>query len=132
MLLGWEFPRQGWVKLNVDGSAIGYPGSAGGGDLLRNDQGLRIFGFAVIIGKSTSLVAELWAIWKGLEISWDLGLKHLEIESDSLLGVQIIQEATENHQHYNLINHIRELLSRDWECRLSREKETLVLISFPR
>ncbi|KAL3533888.1 hypothetical protein ACH5RR_007409 [Cinchona calisaya] len=119
MLLGWEFPRQAWVKLNVDGSAIGCPGSTGGGGLLRNDQGLWIFGFAVNIGKSTSLVAELWAIWKGLEISWDLGLKHLEIESNSLFGVQIIQEATENQQHYSLINHIRELLSRDWECQLS-------------
>ncbi|KAL3533571.1 hypothetical protein ACH5RR_007092 [Cinchona calisaya] len=73
----------------------------------------------VNIGKSTRLVAELWAIWKGLEISWDLSLKHLEVESDSLLGIQIIQEAIENHQHYNLINRIRELLSRDWECRLS-------------
>ncbi|KAL3528720.1 hypothetical protein ACH5RR_008042 [Cinchona calisaya] len=106
MLLGWEFPRQGWVKLNVDESATGCPDPVGGGGLLRNDQGLWIFGFAMNIGELTSLVAELWAIWKGLQISWDLNFKHLEIESNSILGVQIIQEAAEDHQHYNLINYM--------------------------
>ncbi|KAL3523124.1 hypothetical protein ACH5RR_015958 [Cinchona calisaya] len=112
-LVGQEFSRQGWVKLNVDNSARSCPCLAGGGGLFRNDHGHWLFGFTVNISEATSLVAELWAILKGLEITLHLGFKHLEIESDSLIGVQVIKEATEDHQHYNFIDCIRKVLSRD-------------------
>lgn len=35
----WNLPSPGWFKLNMDGSALGYPGPAGGGGLIRDDHG---------------------------------------------------------------------------------------------
>lgn len=35
----WEKPQPGWIQLNTDGSALGNPGRAGGGGILRDDQG---------------------------------------------------------------------------------------------
>ncbi|KAL3511152.1 hypothetical protein ACH5RR_030553 [Cinchona calisaya] len=37
VLLERKFPRQGWVKLNMDGSATGCPGWVGGVGFFRND-----------------------------------------------------------------------------------------------
>ena len=39
MLVRWERPGQGKLKLNTDGSAQGNFGLAGGGGILRDDQG---------------------------------------------------------------------------------------------
>ena len=33
----WERPPQGWMKLNIDGSANGNPGLAGCGGVIRDD-----------------------------------------------------------------------------------------------
>ena len=35
----WEKPRHGWVKLNTDGSSLGNPRLAGGGGLIRDEDG---------------------------------------------------------------------------------------------
>ena len=35
----WEKPRHGWVKLNTDGSSLGNPRLAGGGGLIREEDG---------------------------------------------------------------------------------------------
>ena len=36
----WSKPEAGWLKLNTDGSSLGNPGLAGGGGLIRNDEGV--------------------------------------------------------------------------------------------
>nr|POE60184.1 putative ribonuclease h protein [Quercus suber] len=36
----WTKPLVGWLKLNTDGSALGNPGIAGGGGLIRNENGV--------------------------------------------------------------------------------------------
>ena len=35
----WEKPCSGWIKLNTDGSSLVNPGMAGGGDLIRDENG---------------------------------------------------------------------------------------------
>lgn len=35
----WEKPCSGWIKLNTDGSSLANPGMAGGGDLIRDENG---------------------------------------------------------------------------------------------
>ena len=35
----WEKPSNGWRKLNVDGASMGNLGKAGGGGLLRDEEG---------------------------------------------------------------------------------------------
>ena len=58
----WEKPCSGWLKLNTDGASMGNPGLAGGGGLLRDEDGSWIGGFARKIGISSSFTTELWAI----------------------------------------------------------------------
>ena len=35
----WEFPSPGWVKINIDGAARGYPGFATCGGIFRGSMG---------------------------------------------------------------------------------------------
>ena len=35
----WSKPHPGWVKLNTDGSVFGDPKKAGGGGIIRNNEG---------------------------------------------------------------------------------------------
>ena len=35
----WSKPEASWLKLNTDGSSLGNPGLAGGGGLIRNEEG---------------------------------------------------------------------------------------------
>ena len=55
----------GWVKLNIDGSAIGSTGRAGGGGVIRNHEGQWLRGYARPLGYSNSCIAELWALRDG-------------------------------------------------------------------
>lgn len=58
-MLAWDFPRHGWVKLNVDGSRRISFGNVGAGGVLRNSSGDWIGGFAVNLGIGNILDAEL-------------------------------------------------------------------------
>ena len=51
----------GWVKLNTNGSAIGNPGLAVYGGIIRDENGHCVAGFSRKIGITNSFVAELWA-----------------------------------------------------------------------
>ncbi|XP_075103851.1 uncharacterized protein LOC142178409 [Nicotiana tabacum] len=35
----WEFPNQGWIKVNTDGTSMGNPGRSSIGFVLRNEEG---------------------------------------------------------------------------------------------
>lgn len=61
-------------------------------------------GFMANIGSNSNTVAELWAVWQGLELVWNRGYRKVELESDS----QVVIES--------LIWRIHELVSRNWEC----------------
>ena len=55
----WEKPSNGWMKLNVDRASMGNPSQAGGGGLLRDENGNWIGGFARRIGTANSFTVEL-------------------------------------------------------------------------
>ena len=57
----WKRPSHGWVKLNTYGSSLGNPGPAGGGGVIRDEEGAWIVGFARNIGITSCYLAELWA-----------------------------------------------------------------------
>ncbi|KAL3518880.1 hypothetical protein ACH5RR_021469 [Cinchona calisaya] len=42
-------------------------------------------------------------LWKGLEIAWDLRLRHVEMESDSQLGISLVTNADITQASFNLI-----------------------------
>ena len=46
---------------------------------------------------ATSLVAELRALQQGLQWACDMGFEQLEVESDSQMGVRLVQNASEEN-----------------------------------
>jgi ribonuclease HI len=90
----WVSPPLGWFKLNTDGSSLGNPGMAGGGEVIRNHIGEWVGGFSRAIGATTSVQAELRALKDGLELAIDLGILNLEIEIDSLVAVELVNSIT--------------------------------------
>jgi len=83
----WQKPLQGWHKLNTDGSALGNPGQAGAGALIRNDKGEWVVGSARYLGHTSNHVVECWALKDGLTLAVQHGISKLEIELDSISAI---------------------------------------------
>ncbi|KAL0013291.1 hypothetical protein SO802_000360 [Lithocarpus litseifolius] len=79
----WSKLANGWVKLNTDGSSLGNPGLAGGGGLIRDEEAKWIVNFAHKIGKTTSFIAELWALRDGLNVCISHNFAAMEVELDA-------------------------------------------------
>ena len=92
-MVRWEWPYRGWYTLNMDGSAIGNPGVARGGSVLRDDAGLWVKGFARQIGHTTSFLAELWALRDGLTMCLDLSINALEIDLDTKVVADLMNNS---------------------------------------
>lgn len=90
VLLSWTPPPSGTFKLTVDGSRLSNSGCIAGGGLIRNAGRDLISGFTVNLGVGEILVAELWALYFGLKIAWELNIPHLIAEVDSALVVNLI------------------------------------------
>lgn len=69
--VGWSKPEPGRVKLNMDGAITGNGRMANARGLpLRDDQGCYwLGGFVHKIGYATSVLTEIWAVKKGLELA---------------------------------------------------------------
>ncbi|KAL0012166.1 hypothetical protein SO802_007274, partial [Lithocarpus litseifolius] len=94
----WSKPVNGWVKLNTDGSSLGNPGRAGGGGLIRDEEGNWIVGFACKIGSTTSFLAELWALRDGLNLCLSYNFDAVEVELDA----KAIVDAISNPNYTNV------------------------------
>ena len=79
----WEKPGYGWLTLNTYGSVVGNFGVAGGGGLIRDTNGEWVTGFARRIGKTSSFLAELWALRDGLQLCLQTQAQAVLIELDS-------------------------------------------------
>lgn len=51
---------------------------------MRDFSGKWVFGFSFNLGVCNIDEAEAWGIFKGLSIAWEKGIKHVEVECDSL------------------------------------------------
>lgn len=111
--IGWKYPTDGWIKLNVDGCSKGNPGMAGAGGAIRDNMGSWIGGFARNIGICSSVTAELWAIYIGLQLVWAKGFRKVLLESDSRFALGLTGDCVKIDRNYNLIMHIRAMLGRD-------------------
>lgn len=67
-LVSWNFPGTGKLKLNTDGSSRGNPGPAGYGGVFREERGYWVLGYLGRLEDCTSLEAELWGLFRGLEL----------------------------------------------------------------
>lgn len=106
--IGWKYPDEDWVKLNVDGCSKGNPGKVGAGGVIRDHMGSWIGGFARNIGTCSSVTAELWAIYVGLQLTWEKGFRNVVLESNSKVVVRLLK-AGGGGRNYNLIMHIKDV-----------------------
>ncbi|CAL1397774.1 unnamed protein product [Linum trigynum] len=94
---------------------MGNPGLAGAGGVIRDDQGSWVVGFVAQIGEATAGLAELWALFHGLNLAWSHGCLNLQVETDSQLVIQWIKNRVDPlHPHASLLSSIRRCLTRDW------------------
>ncbi|CAL1397034.1 unnamed protein product [Linum trigynum] len=115
VMVGWTPPIHGWVALNVDGASNGNPGAAGAGGVLRDGTGNWIAGFLANFGTATAILAELWAVFHGLDMAWKKGYRAVRLESDSQLAIQLINNRSDPvHPHATLLSAIRRKIGQDW------------------
>ena len=111
MLISWRPPLSDTLKMNTDASHGGESGKVFGGGLFRDELGTWKFGFVVNIGVCSILTAEVWCSFYGLQLDKSRGIRKLEVESDSLVGVAMILGHFEISVNCRSIIHkVRELL----------------------
>ncbi|CAN1771026.1 Putative ribonuclease H protein At1g65750 [Linum perenne] len=94
-------------------------GSAGAGGVLRMNDGQVIHAFSANLGGCSITRAEMRAIVEGTTMAWDLGIRKLAIQTDSIAAVRILQDRSrQDHQHANLARRFQELVGWDWEVSL--------------
>ncbi len=76
------------ARLHCDGASRGNPGPAGIGMVLCAADGTEIQAWGMPIGRATSNVAEYRALIAGLERALQLGVREIEVLSDSQLLVR--------------------------------------------
>lgn len=113
----WNFPPRGCLKLNTDGSS--FRGSASFGGVIRDGSGRWICGY---MGKipgtnTTSLMAEIWGIYKGLLLIKDIGFKKVFIETDCTGALDIFSrlKLEQNHPQKDMIEDGRKIM-KEFEC----------------
>ena len=107
--VAWQKPPLGWAKLNTDGSALGNPGRAGGGGVIRDHLGHWIKGYNRALGTTNSFITELWALRDGLIIAKELGLCNLIVELDASSVVQLLSSNKPNLLMEPLLSDCRSL-----------------------
>ena len=84
-------PRNGWYKVNADGAIFKDIGCCGVGIVIRNDEGLLMGAMSKRVKLPLkALESEALAVQEEIMLAWDLGLREIEIESDSHLVVSAL------------------------------------------
>jgi len=73
----WEFPSPGWVKINTDGAARGYPGLAVCGSIFRRSMGEFIGAFYAFLDVQIAMVVEFYGVIYALEEAQKLNLTNV-------------------------------------------------------
>lgn len=71
-MVSWKYPQAGWLKINTDGASKGNPGLASSGGVIRDESGNWCVGFSLNIGICSAPLAELWGVYYGLYLAWDI------------------------------------------------------------
>ncbi|CAA0836035.1 Polynucleotidyl transferase- ribonuclease H-like superfamily protein [Striga hermonthica] len=116
----WVAPPTEWVNVNSDGAYHKSSGMASTGGLIRDSNGTWLGGFMRNIGICSLAGAELWGLFHGLTMVWDMGFRQVEAEVDNVNIVGFVNN-TEDLRGVSsgLVLSIRELLSREWRVKTS-------------
>ncbi|XP_074572721.1 LOW QUALITY PROTEIN: uncharacterized protein LOC141829202 [Curcuma longa] len=109
-VIRWQKPMMGTFKLNSDGCSRGNPGLSSYGCIIRDHAGQVIKAMHGVIGVGSNVRAELFAIWKGLELCVASNFLPLWLESDSLAALNIIEASSCSWEFRNLVLKIQEVV----------------------
>ena len=112
-LVSWSPPRLGSWKLNTDGAVKGVSQVASAGGVIRNDVRVWFKGYSRSLGHGSVIVAELWAIYDGLQLAWDNGIR-LEVESDNQAVVFMVNSNREDGSCFSLVWNIWSMCDKNW------------------
>ncbi|KAK4391459.1 putative ribonuclease H protein [Sesamum angolense] len=90
-IVRWLAPSPSWFKLNTDGSSLGNPGLAGAAGIIRDSAGHVHLAYQFALGTGTSVLAELTAVWRGMELALTHGLAPLVVEVDATTVISLLQ-----------------------------------------
>jgi ribonuclease HI len=88
LVIMWLPSSEGYIKVNIDGSAFGSPFCGVVGGVFRNSQAHFLGGFSQNIGHANSFEAELCAVIYAIEKLLALNWKNVWLESDSLMVIR--------------------------------------------
>ncbi|KAL0292122.1 UNVERIFIED_CONTAM: putative ribonuclease H protein [Sesamum radiatum] len=112
-IVKWTKPEAGWIKINTDGASKGNPGVAGAGGIARNEEGAVIFAFYETLGEANNSFAEVFGLFKALQICQTEGLPRVWIEVDANCIIHLIQKsATAHWSMKHMLTHIHLMLKR--------------------
>lgn len=109
--ISWIPPLHPHIKLNIDGSARTNRGPGGIRGVFRNAHGEWLLGFRKSLGWTTNLNAELMALWQGLILAVECSYMQLEVETDSMVTIQLISNNC-NKRYENIVLECRLLLGK--------------------
>ncbi|KAF7802698.1 ribonuclease H [Senna tora] len=111
----WVNPPEGWVKISSDEAVCRSSNIVGCGGLICDHSGQWIQGFKKKIGFASPLSAELWGIYHGLKLAWDLGFRRIELENESRLAIDLCKSTSRSSQSsYPAVKGIKELINKSW------------------
>ncbi|CAN0858386.1 hypothetical protein LINGRAHAP2_LOCUS7223 [Linum grandiflorum] len=86
---------------------------AAAGGIIHTNIGRFVKAFAAKLGKCSITRAEIRAIVDGMQLAWTLGVRRLQVQSDSMATTVILAKDYElEHQHAALVLKFKELCSR--------------------
>ncbi|KAK8527670.1 hypothetical protein V6N12_054875 [Hibiscus sabdariffa] len=110
----WKRPDPGWICLNVDDIVSTESSNGAIRGLFRDHFGSWISGFQKTIGKCSPLQAELWAIFTGLNYSWDQVFTLLQIQTDCKEVVTMLNAVHAAKSTFPLVRATVKLRQKGW------------------
>ncbi|KAF7812710.1 RNA-directed DNA polymerase [Senna tora] len=96
VLVAWEKPREGWIKINSDGAVKTSYNKARCGALIRDHNGTWISGVIRNLVNYSVLKTEAWGAFEGIKLARDLGYRKIILESDSQCLINIFMSGSSN------------------------------------
>ena len=115
----WSKPNLGWYKLNTDASVLTSLSRAGKDGLLRDLNGSWIQGFSRLIGSSSILLVELWALRDGIAMVKSLNTNKLIINVDASKVINLFSKPSyANRLTQPIVDNCRNMLQAIQEFRM--------------
>ncbi|KAL0315079.1 UNVERIFIED_CONTAM: hypothetical protein Scaly_2891600 [Sesamum calycinum] len=99
----WSTHSPAWFKPNSDGSSLGNPRPAEAAGIIQDADGHVRFAYQVALGTRTNVIAELTAVWCGLEFALAHGLAPIVVQVDATTMIRLLQSRASGKGRCNIL-----------------------------